>query len=58
MTYLKVHGQGSGRDGNSKEVFLAGGGLSWLFVAGSITLTNLSTEQLVGTNGNQMLLLA
>ena len=58
MTYLKVHGQGVGRDGNSKEVFLAGGGLSWLFVAGSITLTNLSTEQLVGMNGNQMLLLA
>ncbi len=58
MTYLKVHGQGAGKDSNSKEVFLAGGGLSWLFVAGSITLTNLSTEQLVGMNGNQMLLLA
>ena len=28
------------------------------FVAGSITLTNLSTEQLVGMNGNQMFLLA
>lgn len=58
MTYLTVHGKGGGRDGSSKEVFLAGGGLSWLFVAGSITLTNLSTEQLVGMNGNQMLLLA
>jgi solute:Na+ symporter, SSS family len=58
LTYLKVHGKGSGRDSSSKEVFLAGGGLSWLFVAGSITLTNLSTEQLVGMNGNQMLLLA
>jgi solute:Na+ symporter, SSS family len=58
MTYLKVHGKGVGRESNSKEVFLAGGGLSWLFVAGSITLTNLSTEQLVGMNGNQMLLLA
>jgi solute:Na+ symporter, SSS family len=58
MTYLKVHGKGAGRDGSSKDVFLAGGGLSWLFVAGSITLTNLSTEQLVGMNGNQMLLLA
>lgn len=45
-------------DGSSKEVYLAGGGLSWLFVAGSITLTNLSTDQLVGMNGNQMLLLA
>ncbi len=45
-------------DGSAKDVYLAGGGLKWLFVAGSITLTNLSTEQLVGMNGNQMLLLA
>ena len=29
-----------------------------MFVAGSITLTNLSTDQLVGMNGNQMALLA
>jgi solute:Na+ symporter, SSS family len=49
---------GAGHDNSSKDVFLAGGGLSWLYVAGSITLTNLSTEQLVGMNGNQMLLLA
>lgn len=58
LTYLKVHGKGAGADSNTKEVFLAGGGLNWLFVAGAITLTNLSTEQLVGMNGNQMLLLA
>ena len=45
-------------DGSRKDVFLAGGGLSWVFVAGSITLTNLSTDQLVGMNGNQMALLA
>ncbi len=45
-------------DGSARDVYLAGGGLKWLFVAGSITLTNLSTEQLVGMNGNQMLLLA
>ncbi len=60
-TYRKVHGRGVARsepDGSTREVFLAGGGLTWLFVAGSITLTNLSTEQLVGNNGNQMLLLA
>lgn len=44
--------------GDKKEVFLAGGGLTWVFVAGSITLTNLSTDQLVGMNGNQMALLA
>jgi len=48
----------SAHDGSRKDVYLAGGKLSWLFVAGSITLTNLSTDQLVGMNGNQMLLLA
>jgi solute:Na+ symporter, SSS family len=61
LTYWKVHGRGAARTseaGTTREVFLAGGGLTWLFVAGSITLTNLSTEQLVGMNGNQMLLLA
>ena len=61
LTYWKVHGAGAarvGEAGSTKEVFLAGGGLTWMFVAGSITLTNLSTEQLVGMNGNQMLLLA
>ncbi len=48
----------AGHDGSRKDVYLAGGKLSWPFVAGAITLTNLSTEQLVGMNGNQMLLLA
>jgi SSS family solute:Na+ symporter len=48
----------SGHDGSRKDVYLAGGKLNWLFVAGAITLTNLSTDQLVGMNGNQMLLLA
>lgn len=56
-TYLKCRGVRSEADSN-KEYFLAGGGLSWVFVAGSITLTNLSTDQLVGMNGNQMALLA
>ena len=55
-TWLKV--RSAKHDGSEKDVFLAGGGLSWIFVAGSITLTNLSTDQLVGMNGNQMLLLA
>ena len=61
LTYRKVSadlaeqaGLGSARE----EVFLAGKGLSWVVVAGSITLTNLSTDQLVGMNGNQMVLLA
>ncbi len=56
-TYLQCRGARSSSDSN-KEYFLAGGGLSWMFVAGSITLTNLSTDQLVGMNGNQMALLA
>ena len=56
-TWLKVR-QAKAHDGSRKDVFLAGGGLSWLFIAGSITLTNLSTDQLVGMNGNQMALLA
>lgn len=58
ITYLKCRGQGRGAEGGNKEFFLAGGGLSWIFVAGSITITNLSTDQLVGMNGNQMALLA
>lgn len=45
-------------DDEEKDYFLAGGSLKWYFVAGSITLTNLSTDQLVGMNGNQMALLA
>lgn len=57
VTYLYCRGAHSHEDGE-KEYFLAGGGLKWYFVAGSITLTNLSTDQLVGMNGNQMALLA
>ncbi len=57
-TWFKVRSGPGEHDGSGKDVFLAGGGLTWLYVAGSITLTNLSTEQLVGMNGNQMLLLA
>ncbi|MFT5675146.1 MAG: SSS family solute:Na+ symporter [Paraglaciecola sp.] len=61
LTYLQCKGKGP-RSGASegqqnKELFLAGGNLKWYFIAGSITLTNLSTDQLVGTNGNQMALL-
>lgn len=58
LTWRKVRSAHAVHDGTGRDVFLAGGGLSWLYVAGSITLTNLSTEQLVGMNGNQMLLLA
>ena len=58
LTYLKCRAAIRSTDhsvaADNKEVFLAGGGLTWIFVAGSITLTNLSTDQLVGMNGNQM----
>ncbi len=56
MTWLTI--RRAAHDGSKKDVFLAGGGLNWVFVAGAITLTNLSTDQLVGMNGNQMALLA
>jgi SSS family solute:Na+ symporter len=42
----------------TKEYFLANSGLSWVFIAGSITLTNINTDTLVGMNGGQMALLA
>jgi len=54
LTWLKcrhaVRAQGA------REYFLAGGGLTWIYVAGSLTLTNINTDTLVGWNGNQMLL--
>ncbi len=57
LTWWQCRGARHSADSND-EYFLAGRNLSWYFVAGSITLTNLSTDQLVGMNGNQMLLLA
>jgi SSS family solute:Na+ symporter len=42
----------------SRDYFLAGGGLAWPFVAGSLLLTNISAEQIVGMNGAQMMLIA
>lgn len=57
-TYLHCRGKGKGEAASEKDYFLANGGLTWYFVAGSITLTNLSTDQLIGMNGNQMALLA
>lgn len=58
LTYRKCRGAKRSASTSNKEYFLANGSLSWIFVAGSITLTNLSTDQLVGMNGNQMALLA
>ena len=52
LTYIKcraaIQSTNRSTEAENREVFLAGSGLSWLFVAGSITLTNLSTDQLVG----------
>ncbi|MEM7688810.1 MAG: SLC5 family protein [Pseudomonadota bacterium] len=56
-TYLHCRGKRASGD-EGRDYFLANGGLAWYFVAGSITLTNLSTDQLVSMNGNQMLLVA
>ena len=57
-TYLHCRGKRGAGPKDGRDYFLANGGLAWYFVAGSITLTNLSTDQLVGMNGNQMALLA
>ena len=48
VSYLKTRGEVSTRDG----YFLAGRGLGAVFIAGSMLLTNLSAEQLIGLNGS------
>ncbi|XOV84928.1 MAG: solute:sodium symporter family transporter [bacterium] len=48
VSYLKTRGEVSTRDG----YFLAGRGLTGTFIAGSLLLTNLSAEQLIGLNGS------
>jgi len=58
LTYLHCRSATAGPRSSGRDYFLANNNLSWYFIAGSITLTNLSTDQLVGMNGNQMLLLA
>ncbi len=49
LTYLITRGRGINED--ETGYFLAGRSLTGLFIAGSLLLTNLSTEQLVGLNG-------
>jgi len=56
-TFVHCRGKRGTGTGDERDYFLAKGGLAWYFVAGSITLTNLSTDQLVSMNGNQMLLI-
>jgi SSS family solute:Na+ symporter len=58
LTWWRTRSGRTASKDEDREFFLAGGSLTWVYVAGSITITNLGTEQLVGTNGNQMLLLA
>ena len=48
VSYRRTRGQTQSRDG----YFLAGHGLTGTFIAGSLLLTNLSAEQLIGLNGS------
>jgi SSS family solute:Na+ symporter len=48
ISYIKTKGEASTRDG----YFLAGRGLSAVFIAGSMLLTNLGASQLIGLNGS------
>ena len=48
ISYRQSRQEVSSRDG----YFLAGRGLSAVFIAGSLLLTNLSAEQLIGLNGS------
>ena len=41
---------------SAQDFFLAGKHLSWPFIAGSLLLTNISAEQIVGMNGAQNML--
>jgi solute:Na+ symporter, SSS family len=51
--------RGAVHDANaSKDHFLAGGTLAWPYIAGSLLLTNISAEQIVGMNGAQVALVA
>ncbi len=48
VSYRKTRGEVDSKDG----YFLAGRGLTGVFIAGSMLLTNLSAEQLIGLNGS------
>ncbi|MCZ4335819.1 solute:sodium symporter family transporter [Shewanella colwelliana] len=57
VTYIKCR-KVTRDNSDSRDYFLAGGGLSWIVVAGSLMMTNISAEQIVGMNGAQTLLIA
>ena len=48
VSYLQTRGEADTKDG----YFLAGRGLGGFFIAGTLLLTNLSAEQLIGLNGS------
>ena len=48
VSYIKTRGEVDTQEG----YFLAGRGLTAIFIAGSMLLTNLSAEQLIGLNGS------
>ncbi|MGF1484779.1 MAG: solute:sodium symporter family transporter [Opitutales bacterium] len=48
LSYWKTRGDDRG---SSEGYFLGGRNLRWYFIAGSLLLTNLSSEQMVGLNG-------
>ena len=49
MSYLFTR---RAKDVGARGYFMASGGLNGWFIAGSMMLTNLSVEQLVGLNGD------
>src|SRR5688572_10766 len=55
-TWWKVRGQRRDTADSGHDFFLAGGTLTWPFIAGSLLLTNISAEQIVGMNGAQNML--
>jgi SSS family solute:Na+ symporter len=56
-TWWRCRRESRGAD-RGRDYFLAGGSLSWPFIAGSLLLTNISAEQIVGMNGAQSMLVA
>ncbi len=56
LTIWKCYQAPARGTGDTRDYFLAGGGLTWIFIAGSLTLTNINTDTLVGWNGNQLLM--
>ncbi|MDX9764006.1 MAG: solute:sodium symporter family transporter [Chiayiivirga sp.] len=54
-TWWRYRKEGRAAD-SAQDFFLAGRRLGWPFIAGSLLLTNISAEQIVGMNGAQNML--